>query len=107
MLLYFGVAWNAEQTISHPRQPLHLSASILIVLIFFLILAIFQYPSLFQVFCNIIQIQFMQPFFSRNTVIIPPLEFVIGGQELFFKLGKSLLPMVCRRLLSARVPRGY
>src|SRR3989339_943208 len=35
LLLYFGVAWNAEQIISHALQPLHLSTSIFMDLIIF------------------------------------------------------------------------
>ena len=28
VLLYLGLAWNAEHTVSHARQPVHLSTSI-------------------------------------------------------------------------------
>ena len=39
LLLYCGAAWKAEQITSQPRQPLHLSTSILILLtIFFFLL---------------------------------------------------------------------
>ncbi len=55
-LLYLGVAWYVEQMVSHALQPLHLSASILIVLTIFLILANFQDPPFFQFFRYIPQV---------------------------------------------------
>src|SRR5512142_1917557 len=88
LLLYFGVAWKAEQITSHARQPLHLSASILMVLIFFLTLPI-DNPSLLQVVGDVRQIQLLQRLFRGNALFIPSLVLVVGIQELLFQFGKS------------------
>ena len=86
--------------ISQPRQPLHLSASTLIVLIFFLTLGHrYEYPSLLQVVGDVAQIQLLQPLPGGDAVVVPPLERVVRGQELLFELGEPLLPVVRRRLL--------
>src|SRR3990170_7466434 len=106
---------------SHARQPLHLSASIVMPLTVFLTLPIADNPSLLQVFANVVQVQIVQGRLRGNTLVIPPLELVVLIQELRFHLGESLLPMVLRRLLvraphapshidgseQRPVPRGY
>src|SRR5512142_138864 len=82
LLLYFGVAWKAEQITSQARQPLHLSASILIVLIFFLTIG---EPPLLQIFGHVRQVQFPQRLLRGDALLIPSLVLVIGIEQFLFQ----------------------
>src|SRR3989304_8538042 len=90
---------------SHARQPLHLSALIVMALTVFLTLPIPDNPSLLQVFANVVQVQIVQGRLRGNTLVIPPLELVVLIQELRFQLGESLLPMVLGRFF-VRAPHA-
>src|SRR3972149_5510552 len=90
---------------SHARQPLHLSASMVMALTVFLTLPIAEYPPLLEVFGNVTQVQCVQGLLRRNALAVEPLELVVGIQKLRLQLGETLLPVVRGRLFVA-APQG-
>src|SRR5512140_150201 len=99
---------------SQARQPLHLSALMVIDLIFFMTLGmagnllrcrffsrrwlvaagvgLAQDSPLLQVFRDASQVEVQQRLLGRDAVAVEALELVVGVQQALFQVGKALLP---------------
>src|SRR3989304_7365526 len=106
---------------SRARQPLPLSASMVMDLIFFMTLGMAENllpflcfsgrrllagrvrlaedPPLLQVIGDTGQVEIQQRLLGGNAVAVKALELVVRIQQFRFQFGKALLPMVFRRFV--------